>query len=98
MPAVRSRMWSQKKSSLVGTVFSPHSKLVAGCESVARCGGSKAATRAGGALTGNGQGERLSEWPGDGAQVAAIVHGKNLQPEFGSLPIENSFGNQVDTI
>jgi hypothetical protein len=87
-----------EKSSLVETVFSPRSKFVVGCDGVAGCDGSMIATSNDGELTGTSSGECLSELPGDGARVAAIVRGRDLQSEFNFLPVENLCGNQVDTV
>jgi hypothetical protein len=45
----------------------------------------------------SGTGECLPKLPEGGAPVAVISHRDDLQAEYSSLPVENRFGNQVDT-
>ena len=42
-------------------------------------------------------GENLSEMPEGRRLISATVLGGDLQRKFGSLPVEDRFGNQVDT-
>jgi len=45
-----------------------------------------------------GSGECLPELPEGGAPFAATCHRDELQEESSSLPVENGYGNQVDTL
>jgi len=44
-----------------------------------------------------GSGECLPQMPEGGLSDTAISHGDDLQAREGSRPVENQFGNQVDT-
>jgi hypothetical protein len=81
-----------KKSPLVSHVLPPQKDLVA-----SRDGGALATSNDGGS-TGTGTGECLPELPEGGLPVATTGHGNDLQAGYSSLPIENGYSNQVDTI
>ena len=81
-----------RKSPLVQAAVSPREKFVAcssdGCASV---------TGSDGGLLKAGSGECLPEMSGSGLPVAATRHWDDLQVQGGSVPVENLYGNQVDT-
>ena len=81
-----------RKSPLVQAEVSPREKFVAcssdGCASV---------TGSDGGLLTAGSGECLPEMSGSGLPVAATRHRDDLQVQGGSVPVENLYGNQVDT-
>ena len=82
-----------KKSSLVELVVSPLDK----CDTfVAGSDGDIAAdvTSSNGEA---GSGECLPQMPEGGLSDTATSHGDDLQAREGSRPVENQFGNQVDT-
>ena len=81
----------EKGSPLVDFVSPPLEAIVASCD------GSVAAPSNGGGPAGTGTGEYLSEWPEGGLPVATASHRDDLQAEYGSLPVENGYGIQVDT-
>ncbi len=81
-----------RKSPLVQAEVSPREKFVAcssdGCASV---------TGSDGGLLTAGWGEWLQEMSESGLPVAATRHWDDLQVQGGSVPVENLYGNQVDT-
>jgi hypothetical protein len=80
-----------KKSSLVDVMCSPPERSVAGCD------GRKFVTEGDVAVLKTGLGEYLPELPEGGLPVATTSRGDDLQAIDGSRPVENWFGNQVDT-
>jgi hypothetical protein len=73
-------------------VVSPHDKFVASSD------GSAVVIRDVDGILDAGSGECLPELPEGGSPVAATDHRDDLQAGDSSLPIENKYGNQVDTI
>jgi hypothetical protein len=87
-----------RKSSLVAV---PLDKLVArkgGSRFIASSNGGAFVTRDDDGILNAGSGECQPEFPEGDLPVAVTSHRKDLQAGNGSRPIENSCGNQVDTI
>ena len=65
---------------------------------VAGSDGSAAVTVCDGGVLNVGSGECLPKWPeGGSVPVATTSHRDDIQADSGSLPVQNSYGNHVDT-
>jgi hypothetical protein len=79
------------KSPLMNFVLSPRDKFVASCD------GSALVTSNDDGPTGAGSGICLPELPEGGLPEATTSHRVDLQAGYGSLPVENAYGKEVDT-
>ena len=80
------------KSPLVKVKESPHDHFVSGSDDNAPV------TSSDGGFLKVGSGECLPELLKSGAPVAVTCHKGDLQAESSSLPVENRYGKQVDTL
>jgi len=80
------------KSPLVEIKESPRDKFIVSSD------GNAPVTSSDGGFLQVVSGECLPELPESGAPVAATCHRDDIQAESGSLPVENRYGNQVDTL
>jgi hypothetical protein len=81
-----------EKSPSVKFEESPRDKFVASSN------GNAPVTSSDGGFLKVGSGECLRGLPEGGSPVATTSHGDDLQAESSSLPVENVYGKQVDTL